>query len=38
MYIGESIDCARRLRDHGAADATSCPDGIFPSTTTSSID
>ena len=36
MYIGESIDCARRLRDH-AADATSCPGGIFPSTTTSSI-
>ena len=37
MYIGESIDCARRLRDHGAADATPCPDGISPSTT-SSID
>jgi hypothetical protein len=38
MYIGESIDCARRLRDHGAADATPCPDGISPSTPTSSID
>lgn len=38
MYIGESIDCARRLRDHGAVDATPCPDGISPSTTTSSID
>jgi hypothetical protein len=36
-YIGESIDCARRLRDHGA-DATPCPDGISPSTTTSSVD
>jgi hypothetical protein len=39
IYIGESTDCARRLRDHGAADAMLCPDGISPSTTTTrSID
>ena len=34
MYIGESIDCARRLRDHGAADAAP-PLGGASSTTTS---
>ena len=33
MYIGESIDCARRLRDHGAADATPRLGGAFPTTT-----
>jgi hypothetical protein len=37
MYTGESIDYARRLRDHGAADATPRPDGTSP-TTISSID
>ncbi|SIO37936.1 hypothetical protein SAMN05443247_04624 [Bradyrhizobium erythrophlei] len=37
MYIGESIDCAHRLRDHGAADTTPRPDGTSP-TTISSID
>lgn len=36
MYIGESMDCSRRLRDHGAADATPRQSGAFP--TTSSID
>ncbi|MEH2562402.1 hypothetical protein [Bradyrhizobium sp. AZCC 2289] len=38
MYIGKTVDCARRLRDRGAANATPCPDGISPSTPTSSID
>lgn len=33
-YTGESIDCARRLRDHGAANATQRPDRVSPSTTT----
>jgi hypothetical protein len=33
-YIGASIDCARRLRDHGAADAAP-PLGGASSTTTS---
>ncbi|MEY9419436.1 hypothetical protein ABIF69_005878 [Bradyrhizobium japonicum] len=34
MYTGESVDCARRLRDHGAAYATPRPDRVSPSTTT----
>lgn len=37
MYIGESMDCSRRLRDHGAAHVTPRQSGAFP-TTTSSID
>jgi hypothetical protein len=37
MCIGESIDYARRLRDHCAADSAPCPDGVS-SSTTSSID
>jgi hypothetical protein len=32
MYTGESVDYARRLRDHGVADATPCPDRVSPST------
>jgi|HubBroStandDraft_6_1064221.scaffolds.fasta_scaffold2830802_1 hypothetical protein len=36
MYIGESMDCSRRLRDHIAADAT--PRQSEPFSTTSSID
>ncbi|MET3159997.1 hypothetical protein [Bradyrhizobium diazoefficiens] len=34
MYTGESVDCARRLRDRGAAYATPRPDRVSPSTTT----
>lgn len=37
MYTGESVDCARRLRNHGAAYATPRPDRVSPSTT-STID
>jgi hypothetical protein len=37
MYTGESVDYARRLRDHGVADATPRPDRVSPSTT-SAID
>jgi hypothetical protein len=37
MYIGESTDWPRRLRDHGAADAKPRQGRAFP-TTTSSID
>jgi hypothetical protein len=37
MYIGESTDCLRRLRDHGAVDAKARQDRAFP-TTTSFID
>lgn len=37
MYTGESVDCARRLRDHGAAYATPRSDRVSPSTT-STID
>jgi len=37
MYVGESVDYARRLRDHGVAGATQRPDRVFPSTT-STID
>lgn len=33
MYMGASVDYARRLRDHGVADATPRPDRISPSTT-----
>jgi hypothetical protein len=33
MYIGESIDCSRRLRDHVVADATARSSEPFPTTT-----
>jgi hypothetical protein len=33
MYIGESIDCSRRLRDHGAANAKPRQGRAFPTTT-----
>ena len=36
-YTGESVDYARRLRDHGAADTTPHPARVSPSTT-STID
>lgn len=32
MYIGESIDWTRRLRDHGAVDATPPRAGLTPTT------
>ncbi|MDT4740668.1 hypothetical protein [Bradyrhizobium sp. WYCCWR 12699] len=33
MYIGESMDCSRRLRDHGATNATLRKSELFPTTT-----
>jgi hypothetical protein len=35
MYIGESMDCSRRLRDHGATNATPRESEPLPTTTTS---
>ena len=35
MYIGKTVDCVSRLRDHGVADATPPLGGVSP---TASID
>jgi hypothetical protein len=33
VYIGESMDCARRMRDRVVAEATPCSGGPFPTIT-----